>query len=197
MRWSPTCAGWRSSECSWAALYAANTVGDAFKRGSVAMTYLTHPLRTRVTAAQAISLRGRGPRGCRSHRGGGHGHRADRRRRQPRRRRLLGRRRRARGRWALPSPAPSSVPQGRWPAPSPATLPSRRASSWSGALPSPCSREEARREGFGPYLPFQLIGSLTGLSDDVPVLAAMSLLLAYLAVLALAVGRWALPRDLT
>ena len=51
--------------------------------------------------------------------------------------------------------------------------------------------------GVGPYLPFQLIGSLTGLSDDVPVLAAMSLLLAYLAVLALAVGRWALPRDLT
>ena len=51
--------------------------------------------------------------------------------------------------------------------------------------------------GVGPYLPFQLIGSLTGLSDDVPVVAAMSLLLAYLAVLALAVGRWALPRDLT
>jgi hypothetical protein len=51
--------------------------------------------------------------------------------------------------------------------------------------------------GIGPYLPFQLIGSLTGLTGDVPVLVAMGLLLAYLAVLALAAGKWAIPRDLT
>ena len=51
--------------------------------------------------------------------------------------------------------------------------------------------------GDPPVLPFGLVSSLMGGADNVLVLAAMSLLLAYLAVLALAVGKWALPRDLT
>jgi hypothetical protein len=51
--------------------------------------------------------------------------------------------------------------------------------------------------GIGPYLPFGLVGSLMGRADNVLVLAAMSLLLACLPVLALAVGKWAPPGDLT
>src|SRR3954462_9065828 len=35
--------------------YAAHAVGDEFRRGSVAMTYLTHPRRGRVAAAHAVS----------------------------------------------------------------------------------------------------------------------------------------------
>jgi hypothetical protein len=53
------------------------------------------------------------------------------------------------------------------------------------------------RGGIWEYLPFELVGSAMGLTDDVPVLAAMGLLLVYLAALALAVRKWALPRDLT
>lgn len=53
------------------------------------------------------------------------------------------------------------------------------------------------RGGAGAYLPFQLVGAATGLSDDVAVLPAIAVLLVELAVLALAVRRWALPRDLT
>jgi hypothetical protein len=52
-------------------------------------------------------------------------------------------------------------------------------------------------DGIGSYLPFQLVASATGLSGNVPALAGRGLLLAYLAALALAVRRWALPRDLT
>lgn len=52
-------------------------------------------------------------------------------------------------------------------------------------------------DGVGDWLPFQLVGAATSLSADVGALAAMAVLLAELAVLAIAVRRWALPRDLT
>ena len=53
------------------------------------------------------------------------------------------------------------------------------------------------RGGIGPYLPFQLVGAATSLSDGVAVLPAIGLLVVCLALMALAVRRWALPRDLT
>jgi hypothetical protein len=53
------------------------------------------------------------------------------------------------------------------------------------------------RGGIAHYLPFQLIGAVTSLSHHVAVLPAIGLLLVYLALMALAVRRWALPRDLT
>jgi hypothetical protein len=53
------------------------------------------------------------------------------------------------------------------------------------------------REGIWHYLPFQLIGAATSLSHHVAVLPAVGLLLVYLALMALAARRWALPRDLT
>ena len=37
------------------AAYAAHIVGDEFRRGSVAMTYLAHPRRGRVAAAHAVT----------------------------------------------------------------------------------------------------------------------------------------------
>src|SRR3954463_16151380 len=37
------------------AAYAAHIVGDEFRRGAVAMTYLVHPSRGRVAAAHAIT----------------------------------------------------------------------------------------------------------------------------------------------
>ena len=37
------------------AAYAAHIVGDEFRRGSVAMTYLAHPRRTLVAAAHAVT----------------------------------------------------------------------------------------------------------------------------------------------
>src|SRR3954469_7824175 len=37
------------------AAYAAHIVGDEFRRGSVAMTYLVHPSRGRVAAAHAVT----------------------------------------------------------------------------------------------------------------------------------------------
>src|SRR3954463_11448679 len=37
------------------AAYAAHIVGDEFRRGSVAMTYLLHPSRGRVAAAHAVT----------------------------------------------------------------------------------------------------------------------------------------------
>jgi hypothetical protein len=53
------------------------------------------------------------------------------------------------------------------------------------------------RGGIAHYLPFQLLGGVTSLSDTVAVLPAIGLLLVYLTLMALAVRRWALPRDLT
>jgi hypothetical protein len=51
--------------------------------------------------------------------------------------------------------------------------------------------------GIGPSMPFGLVSSPMGGADNVLVLAATSLLLACPAVLALVVGKRALPRDLT
>jgi hypothetical protein len=53
------------------------------------------------------------------------------------------------------------------------------------------------RGSIGHYLPFQLVGGATSLSHHVAVLPAIGLLVVYLALMALAVRRWALPRDLT
>src|SRR3954462_7470423 len=53
------------------------------------------------------------------------------------------------------------------------------------------------RGGIGPYLPFQLTGGATSLSHHVAVLPGVGLLLVSLALMALATRRWALPRDLT
>jgi hypothetical protein len=47
------------------------------------------------------------------------------------------------------------------------------------------------------YLPFGLADQLMGGTGDVPAAVAIGLLLAYLAAFAAAVHRWALPRDLT
>jgi ABC-type transport system involved in multi-copper enzyme maturation permease subunit len=51
--------------------------------------------------------------------------------------------------------------------------------------------------GAGPYLPFGLVNTLLGVQPDHARGPAIALLAAYAAVLALAVRRWALPRDLT
>ena len=50
--------------------------------------------------------------------------------------------------------------------------------------------------GAGAYLPFALVGSLIGNGGDVPPLAALALLIAYVSAFALAVRAWSLPRDL-
>lgn len=51
--------------------------------------------------------------------------------------------------------------------------------------------------GIRPYMPFGLVTTLLGGGGDVPALAAIALLLAYLAAFALIVRTWALERDLT
>jgi hypothetical protein len=51
--------------------------------------------------------------------------------------------------------------------------------------------------GIRPYLPLDLVGSIAGVDHGLRGFPAMGLLLAYLAVLALAVRVWALRRDLT
>jgi hypothetical protein len=48
-----------------------------------------------------------------------------------------------------------------------------------------------------PYLPFGLAEQLLGGADKVAAPLAMILLLAYLAIIAVFVRQWALPRDLT
>ena len=178
------------------AVYAANNVGEAFKRGSVAMTYLTHPLRTRVTAAQAISYAGVGL--------------------------VVAALTAAAATGIVLTVADANHVDAGFSVADVARVVVGAAFAGAvlgaaGALAGAVARHPAiatgvvvvwnlaesmltrggTTGGVGPYLPFQLIGSLTGLTDNIPVLAAMSLLLAYLAVLALAVGRWALPRDLT
>jgi hypothetical protein len=178
------------------ALYAANNVGDAFKRGSVAMTYLTHPLRTRVTAAQAISYAGVSL--------------------------VVAALTAATGLGIVLTVADANDVNAGFSAAEVAHVVAGTAFAGAvlgaaGALAGAVARHPAvaggavvvwnlaetmltrggTTGGIGPYLPFQLVGSLTGLTDDVPLLAAMGLMLAYLAVLAFAVGKWALPRDLT
>jgi len=179
-----------------AALYAANNVGDAFKRGSVAMTYLTHPQRARVAAAQAISYAGVSfvvaavtaatamgvvlTVAYANHVNAAFSA-ADVAR-------VVGGA--AFGGAVLGAAGALVGAVARHPA-----IASGAVVVWN--IPETMLTRGGTTEGLGPHLPFQLIGSLTGLTDDVSVLTAMSLLLAYLAVLALAVGKWALPRDLT
>ncbi len=179
-----------------AALYAANTVGDAFKRGSVAMTYLTHPLRSRVTAAQVITYGGVGL--------------------------VLAAVTAAASMGIVLTVADANHVDAAVSVADVARVVVGAAFAGAvyggaGALTGAVARHPAiatgavvvlslaesmltrggTTGGIGPYLPFQLVGSLTGLSDEVPMLVAMGLLLAYLTVLALAAGKWAIPRDLT
>lgn len=51
--------------------------------------------------------------------------------------------------------------------------------------------------GVGPYLPFGLVNTLIGLEQGVDAVAAVGLLAAYVVLLALAVLRCAVRRDLT
>lgn len=178
------------------AAYAANNIGDAFKRGSVAMTYLVDPQRDRVAAAQAITYAGvslvvAGTAVALA----------------------LG--------IALSVADADHVATG-FSAADIAVAVAGAAFAGAvlgaaGALVGTVTRHPAvgvgavvawnitealltsggTTGGIGDYLPFQLVGSALALTDAVPVLAAMGLLLAYLAVFALAVRRWALPRDLT
>lgn len=178
------------------AAYAANTIGDAFKRGAIAMTYLVHPLRDRVAAAHAITYAGASLAVAGSA-------------------------------VALALGIVLSVADADHVATglSAADLALVVAGAAfagavlgaAGALVGTVTRNPTvavgalvawyvaeslltrggTTGGIGDYLPVQLIGSATGLTDAVPVLVAMGLLLAYLAVFAMAVRRWALPRDLT
>jgi hypothetical protein len=178
------------------ALYAANNVGEAFKRGSVAITYLTHPLRTRVAAAQAISYAGVSfvvaaltaatalgivlTVADANHVDAGLSV-ADVAR-------VVGGA--AFGGAVLGAAGALAGAVARHPA-----IAGGAVVVWN--LAETMLTRGGTTGGIGPYLPFQLIGSLTGLTDDVPALAATILLPGYVAVLALAVRKWALPRDLT
>ncbi len=51
--------------------------------------------------------------------------------------------------------------------------------------------------GVDSYLPFGLVRTLLGLEQDLAPVPAFGLLVAYAALLAVAVHRWGLPRDLT
>jgi hypothetical protein len=178
------------------AAYAGHTVGDEFRRGSVAMTYLVHPSRGRVAAAHAVThatvsavlatvLAG------------------------------------AAMAIVLTVAAGDRIDTGFTPADVALVLAGSALGGAvlgaAGALIGAVARHPGlamgivvvwsvseslatrggTRGGIGPYLPFQLVGAATSLSHDVAVLPAIGLLLVYLALMALAVRRWALPRDLT
>lgn len=179
-----------------AAAYAAHIVGEAFKRGSAAMTYLSHPRRARVAAAQAsvyagVSFVFAGIAAAV----------------------VLG--------IVLPFAHADHVSAGLSAADIALVVGGAAFGGAvlgaAGALLGTAARHPAiamggivawnlsealltkggTRGGIGDYLPFQLVGSATGLTGHVPVLAAMGLLLAYLTACALAVRKWALARDLT
>jgi hypothetical protein len=179
-----------------AAVYAANNVGDAYKRGAVAMTFLTHPLRDRVAAAQAVSYAAVSV--------------------------VIGAASAAVAMAVVLTVADANHLDAGFSTVEVARVVLGAALGGAvfgaaGALVGSIARHPAIATGavvawsvaenlltqggtqgaIGPYAPFQLLGSLTGLSDEVPGLLAMALLLGYLAVLALAVRVWALPRDLT
>jgi hypothetical protein len=180
-----------------AAVCAAYSVGDGFKRGSVAMTYLTHALRGRVAAAQAITYAGLAlvytliTTGVlvamvllvadADHVDAGLSA-ADV---------ALAAGGAAFGGAVMGAAGALVGMVTRHP-----TLAMSAVAVWNVAESLLTARAHSAG-GIGPYLPFQLAGSVMGLSGDVPVLAAMGLLLAYLAAFSLAVRRWALPRDLT
>jgi ABC-2 type transport system permease protein len=176
--------------------YAANVVAEEFRRGSVAMTYLVHPVRARVAAAQSLTYAAAGL--------------------------LLGAVLAAVAAGiVLPVAAGDGVDAGLS-AVDVALVIGGTAFSGAvlgaaGALVGAVARHPGlaigvvvvwnlsetlltrggTRGGVGSYLPSQLTGAATGLSDRVAVIPAMALLLVELAVLALAVRRWALARDLT
>jgi len=179
-----------------AASYVAYNVADEFKRGSVAMTYLVHPLRERVAAAQAITYAAvsfvfAGVTAAV----------------------VLG--------IVLRFADADHVNAGFSAADLALTVAGAAFAGAvlgaAGALIGTVARHPTiavsalivwyvaenmltrggTRGGIWEYLPFELVGSAMGLTDNVPVLAAMGLLLVYLAALALAVRKWALPRDLT
>jgi hypothetical protein len=179
-----------------AAVYAANNIGDAYRRGAVAMTFLMQPLRNRVAAAQVVSYAAVSFVIAAALAGVAVG-------------------------IVLPVPDANHLNAG-FSAVDVARVVLGAAFGGAvfgaaGALAGSVARHPGiatgvvvawyvvenlftrggTKGGIGPYAPFQLIGSLTGLSDKVPGLLAMTLLLGYLAVLALAVRAWALPRDLT
>jgi len=178
------------------AAYAANNIGDAFKRGSVAMTYLVHPQRDRVTAAHAIAYAGAGL--------------------------VIAGTAVALALGIVLAVADADHVATGLSATDIALAVAGAAFAGAalgaaGTLVGTVTRHPAvgvgavlawnfaealltrggTTGGISDYLPFQLVGSALSLTDAVPVLAAMGLLLAYLAVFALAVRRWALPRDPT
>ena len=180
-----------------ASAFAALSVGDGFQRGEVAMTYAAHPRRDRVAAAHSIAYAGVGVL-------------------------LAAIASAAALAIVLPVAAADHVNTG-FSATDIALTIGRAAFTGAifgavGALLGALTRHSTFAVGaavvwevvetlitrggtadgeFGRYLPIQLVGSATGLSNDVPAIAAMGILLAYLAAFGLVVRQWALPRDLT
>src|SRR4051812_985187 len=178
------------------AAYAAHIVGDEFRRGSVAMTYLGHPSRGRVAAAHAVTYAAIGavlaallagaamaivlPVAAGDHINTGLGA-AD----------IV---------LVLAGSALAGAVLGAAGALIGATarhpgLAMGIVVVWS--VPESLATQGGTRGGIGHYLPFQLVGGATSLSPDVAVLPPIGLLLVALALMALAGRRWALPRDLT
>jgi hypothetical protein len=176
--------------------YAAYIVGEQFKRGSVAMTYLSHPRRGRVAAADAITYAGLSfvfagvaaavvlgivlPLAHADHVSAGLSA-ADIAL-------VIGGA--AFGGAVLGAAGALLGTVARHPAIAMGAI-----VAWN--LSEALLTQGGTRGGIAHYLPFQLVGSATGLTGDVPVVAAMGLLLAYLAAFGLAVRKWALARDLT
>jgi ABC-type transport system involved in multi-copper enzyme maturation permease subunit len=178
------------------AAYAAHIVGDEFRRGSVATTYLRHPNRGRVAAAHAVTYAAVGA-GLAAILAG------------------------AAMAIVLPVAAGDHINTGLAPADIALVLAGSALGGAilgaAGALIGAIARhpglamgvvvvwsvseslatQGGTRGGIAHYLPFQLVGAATSLSEDVAVLPALGLLLVYLALMALAIRRWALPRDLT
>ena len=178
------------------AAYAAHIVGDEFRRGTVAMTYLVHPSRARVAAAHAVTYAAVGAVIAAI---------------------LAG----AAMAIVLPVAAGDHINSRLAPADIAVVLAGSALGGAvlgaAGALIGAIARhpglamgivvvwsiseslatQGGTRGGIGDYLPFQLIGAATSLSHHVAVLPAIGLLLVYLALMAFAVRRWAMPRDLT
>jgi ABC-2 type transport system permease protein len=170
------------------AVVAASLVGEDFKRGSATMTYLSHPRRASVATARALTYAGLGLLFAgvaavavvavglaRAHTGLSTGDIVQL---------IAG----AAAGGAVLSAAGALV----------GTV-ARNATVASGAVVGWNLVENVllRSAGVADYLPFGLLRSLMGMSDGIPAVAAIALLLAYLAVFAVGVRAWALPRDLT
>jgi len=178
------------------AAYAAHVVGDEFRRGSVATTYLRHPSRGLVAVAHAVTYAAVGavlaailagaamaivlPVAAGDHINTGLGS-ADVALV------LVGS---ALGGAVLGAAGALIGAVARHPG-----LAMGIVVVWS--VSESLATQGGTRGGIAHYLPFQLIGAATSLSHHVAVIPAIGLLLVYLALMALAVRRWALPRDLT